>query len=359
MQEALDNLNHIFREEHPLIWPLILLFSGVATFLLKTVLNAISSRLKRLADQTSFHWDDILYHLLSRIRKAFIFAWTLYLLVQSFQSSQKGHKFLLTFVVIVSVYQVGLWGLYLIENWKERFLEKRMATDTSSVAVLSLLYAGIKTAFIITIVLLGLSNLGIDIGALIAGLGVGGIAVALAAQNILGDLLASLSIVLDRPFVIGDFITVGNDMGTVEKIGIKTTRVRSLSGEELIFSNKDLLENRVHNFKRMRERRVVQNFSVIYSTPATLLEQIPSWTREVIQQHSQLRFERCHFFKYGASALEYETVFWVTDPDYNLFMDLQQKVLIELLQRFERVNVKLGCQALFLGGKRQETGPGT
>ncbi|MBX9767183.1 MAG: mechanosensitive ion channel family protein [Bdellovibrionales bacterium] len=341
MEEVVQKLDQIFREQHALMWPILAGIAVITTWILKAVLSSLSKRVKKFSASTDSQWDDALAYVLSEVHSGFVFFWVLFLLVNTFQTSEKSQKSLQFFVVAFSVYQIGLVGLYLIRNWREAFLKKRVATDASSASVLGLLFAGIQTAFVLTIILVGLSNLGVDIGALIAGLGVGGIAVALAAQNILGDLLASLSIVLDQPFVIGDFIVVGQDKGTVERIGIKTTRLRSLSGEELIFSNKDLLENRVRNFKRMRERRVVLNFSVIYSTSPGELEKIPKFIQDIVQKYSLLRFERCHFVRYGASALEFEAVFWVTDPDNNLFMDLQQKVLIDMLRAFEREGVKL------------------
>src|SRR5690606_19671212 len=142
---------------------------------------------------------------------------------------------------------------------------------------LGLIYVTVRVLFVVVLILIGLSNMGVDVAALVAGLGIGGIAIALAAQNVLGDLLASLSIVLDKPFTIGDFIVAGSEMGTVENIGVKTTRIRSLSGEELVFSNKDLLESRVRNYKRMWQRRVEQKFSVVHATDVEKLAQIPVW----------------------------------------------------------------------------------
>jgi small-conductance mechanosensitive channel len=150
-------------------------------------------------------------------------------------------------------------------------------------------------------------NLGIDVTAMVAGLGVGGIAVALAVQNILGDLFASLSIIIDKPFVVGDFIIVGGEfMGTVEHIGIKTTRVRSLGGEQIIFSNNDLLQSRVRNYKRMYERRVVFGFRVLYQTTAEQLERIPEIVKKIIEGLDKVRFDRAHFFKFGDSSLDFE-----------------------------------------------------
>jgi small-conductance mechanosensitive channel len=153
-------------------------------------------------------------------------------------------------------------------------------------------------------------------------------------------LLASLSIVFDKPFVIGDLIYVGNEKGTVEHIGIKTTRVRSLSGEELIFSNKDLLESRIQNFKRMSERRGVLNIGVTYSTPADKLEMIPIWIRAIVENINNLRFERCHFSNYGNSSLDFEIVFWVMDPEFQIYMDLKQALLIGIFKKFQLENIE-------------------
>ncbi len=172
-----------------------------------------------------------------------------------------------------------------------------------------------------------------------AGLGVTGIAVALALQNILGDLFASLSIVLDKPFVVGDYIVVDTLQGTVERIGLKTTRVRSLSGEQIVFSNADLLKSRLRNFKRMQERRVAFTFGVTYQTPEALLTRIPGIVREVITPLPSTRFDRAHFQSFGEYALLFEVVYFVTTPDYALFMDIQQAINLGLLGRFRQEGI--------------------
>jgi small-conductance mechanosensitive channel len=163
---------------------------------------------------------------------------------------------------------------------------------------------------------------------------VGGIAVALAAQNILGDLFSSMSIVLDKPFVLGDFIIVGDLMGTVEKIGLKTTRIKSLSGEQLVFSNSDLLNSRIRNFKRMQERRAVFSIGVTYETPYEKLQTIPATIREVIESQELARFDRAHFASYGDFALVFEIVYYMKRPEYDLYMDTQQAINLELFRRF-------------------------
>jgi small-conductance mechanosensitive channel len=188
--------------------------------------------------------------------------------------------------------------------------------------------------------LIALDNLGVNVSALIAGLGVGGIAVALAMQNILGDLFASFSIVLDKPFVIGDFIIVDNFLGTIEHIGLKTTRVRSLSGEQLIFSNTDLLKTRIRNYKRMYERRIVFSIGVVYQTSHEKLTKIPKIIKNIINKQEQTRFDRAHFKEYGPYSLNFEIVYWIEIPDYNIYMEIQQAINLEIFKQFEKEDIE-------------------
>jgi len=208
----------------------------------------------------------------------------------------------------------------------------------------------------ILIVLLALQNANVDVTSLIAGLGIGGIAIALALQNILGDLFASLTISLDKPFVIGDFIIVGTEMGTVEHIGLKTTRVRSLSGEQLVFGNADLLSSRIRNYKRMSDRRVVLAFGVVYATSPQQLELVNSIVRRAIEQQANVRFDRCHFCKFGSSSLEFEAVYYINSADYNKYMDTQQSVLLSVARTFADDNIEFAfpTQTLYLSRVRDE-----
>jgi small-conductance mechanosensitive channel len=159
------------------------------------------------------------------------------------------------------------------------------------------------------------------------------VAVALAVQNILGDLFASLSIALDKPFVIGDFIVVDGIAGTVEYVGLKTTRVRSLEGQQVVFANSGLLGSRIHNYKRLYERRVLFGFGVLYSTPPDTLAAIPDWVRDIVQAQPGARFDRAHFKGFGDSSLNFEVVYFVLDPDYNRYMDIQQAINLALVRR--------------------------
>ncbi|HEX6158640.1 MAG TPA: mechanosensitive ion channel family protein, partial [Thermoanaerobaculia bacterium] len=186
-----------------------------------------------------------------------------------------------------------------------------------------------------------LANLNVEVTPLIASLGIGGVAVALALQNILGDLFASLSIVIDKPFVPGDFIVIGSESGRVEHIGLKTTRLRSPGGEELIIGNGDLLKARVHNMKRMTERRTLLRFAVAHGTPPETLERIPLLIRAAVEKHERARFDRAHLLTLGGKGLEFEAVWWVTGPEYALAADIQQAVNLDLLRGFAAEGVEL------------------
>ena len=186
-------------------------------------------------------------------------------------------------------------------------------------------------------------NLGYDVTTMIAGLGVGGIAIALAAQNILGDLFNYFVIFFDRPFEIGDFIIVDDKMGSVEYIGIKTTRLKSLSGEQLVFANSDLTGSRIHNYKRMQRRRIVFKLGVVYQTPLEQVRQIPEVLRQAVEAQNEteetLLFDRAHFASYGESGLNFEVVYNVLSADYNKYMDVQQAINFRIYEAFERMGV--------------------
>ena len=180
-----------------------------------------------------------------------------------------------------------------------------------------------------------------------------GIAIALAVQNILGDIFCSLSIILDKPFELGDFIIVGDLMGTIEHIGIKTTRLRSLSGEQLVFSNSDLVGSRIRNYKRMWQRRIVFEFGVTYQTPAAKVERIPGIVAEILGGQDRARLDRAHFKSYGNSALIFEVVYYVLEPDYNVYMDVQQAINLALMHRFEAEGIEFAYPTQTLYVHRQ------
>lgn len=237
--------------------------------------------------------------------------------------------------MIAILLQLGLWLSAGVAESIQIKRKRQLEESPDGVAAMDIL-SFITRVTIWSIVLLAvLDNLGVNITTMIAGLGVGGIAVALAAQNILGDLFASLSIVLDKPFVVGDFLVIGDFLGSVEKVGIRTTRLRSLSGEQLVFSNNDLLNSRIRNYGRMYERRVLFSLGVTYQTPADKLREIPGLLREAVESQEQVRFDRAHFQKYGDFALVFEVVYYVLTADYNEYMDKQQAINLKIYDEFE------------------------
>jgi small-conductance mechanosensitive channel len=253
-------------------------------------------------------------------------------------------RFVQVLVVVMVAIQAALYGAVLVDFAVSEFIRRHKSGNDATDASLATTMGAVRFLGLVilyaAVALLALDNLNIDVTAMIAGLGVGGIAVALAVQNILGDLFGSLSIVLDKPFVVGDFIIVGDKMGTVEKIGLKTTRVRALSGEQLIFSNMDLLGSRIQNYKRMNERRIVFSFRVEYGTPAEQLERIPVIVRQAIESQQRTRFDRAHFQKFGDFSLDFEAVYYMLVPDYNAFMDVQQAVNLEIYRRLQSDGVR-------------------
>ncbi len=200
-----------------------------------------------------------------------------------------------------------------------------------------------------------MDNLGFDVTALIAGLGIGGIAIALAAQNILGDLFNYFVIFFDRPFEVGDFIIVDDKMGTIEYIGLKTTRIRSLSGEQLVIGNANLTASRIHNYKRLARRRAVFTLDVEYGTPAEKLREIPALVRSIIEQQKLTVFDRSHFKAFGASSLQFETVYYIDHPDMGRFMDIQQAINLAIYDAFKQRGIKFAipAQSVFLNPNEQ------
>lgn len=309
-------------------------------------------RLKGMAQRTSTVADDVAVDVIVKTRQWLIFLVTIYIGSRSLELPERTDMFLRGVATVGAFLQAGLWFAALMDFFVNRSRDRAVAENpgaATSLAALSFLGRVVMWA---ALLLLTLANLGIDVTALVAGLGVGGIAVALAVQNILGDLFASLSIVIDKPFVIGDFIIVDEYMGTVEHVGLKTTRVRSLSGEQLVFSNGDLLKARLRNYKRMQERRAVFAFGVLYQTPAAQLARIPGIVRGIVESQPLARFDRAHFKSFGESSLDFEIVYWMRDPDYNQYMDAQQAINLAIVSAFEAEGVGFAypTRSLFIEG---------
>ena len=313
-------------------------FVGVtgALLLLRSV---VVRRLGALAARTATHADDVVVGVLQRTRYFFIVALGIAAASLSLDRPDRVREYVGLATRLAVLMQVGLWANEAIDLWIHRVARRKAATDLASVTTINAL--GILTRLVLwtLVFLMALKTFGIDVTALITGLGIAGIAVALAVQNVLGDLLASLSIVLDKPFVVGDTINVDTHTGTVEEIGLKTTRMRSISGEQLVFPNADLLKSRIRNFKRMTERRVLLQVGVEYGTHPDTVAAIPGVIREIIEAESETRFDRAHFHRFGASSLDFEAVYFILSADYALFMDVQQRVNLALMRRFAAMDV--------------------
>jgi small-conductance mechanosensitive channel len=280
---------------------------------------------------------EIPMQVLSRTTLLFLVAVSLYLALHSLETGEALKKVINSVITIIGFVQFGLWAAAAVHAWIDR--RRTRAEDRAVVGSLSIISFLAGVVIWALVLLATLDNLGVNITALVAGLGIGGVAVALALQNVLGDLFASLSIALDRPFVVGDFLALDTFLGSVEYIGIKTTRLRSLDGEQIILSNGDILKSRVRNYGRMVERRVQFATRASYTTPVEIIEQIPPIIRAAIEEQKNTRFDRSHFLRHGDSALEFETVYYVLTADYNQFMDIQQAINLRIHRKFQELGV--------------------
>ena len=247
--------------------------------------------------------------------------------------------------IAISILQIGFWLSAALTKWANDVAAARLSTDQGGgVTSISVLRVALIVVLWILVVLILLDNLGVDVMTLIAGLGVGGIAIALAVQGILADLVASVVIVLDKPFVIGDQISVGKMSGTVESIGLKTTRVRSSTGEEIVFSHSDLIGSRIRNFRTQRHRKVEFTVGVPYTIEPSVLAELPALIAHIIEANGedQVTFERSHVAAYGDATINIETVYLVLSPDHQRFMDIHQRVLLAVHGAFAERQLELG-----------------
>lgn len=329
----------------------------VATLVvLKLLRGLLVWRLAKLAEKTATRIDDFLVDVLRKTRRFIVLILSLYAGAQFLRFPASVNVILDIVLIITVLLQVGFWGNAIITFWVGHIVRSRITTDGASATTITALGFLGKIILWSVVLLVALDNVGVNITGLAAGVGIGGIAIALAVQSILGDLFASLSIVLDKPFVIGDFIIVDQYLGTVEHIGLKTTRVRSLSGEQVIFSNADLLKSRIRNYKRMFERRVVFSVGITYQTPRDKVKLASTILKESIEHQPVARFDRAHFKEFGDSALVYEAVYYVKSPEFNVYMDTQQAVNLEIMERFEQEGIQFAHPTRTLFIQRSEDG---
>lgn len=314
----------------------------LALIVLKAFKMILLAKIKKLAKGTKTHYDDLVINMIDSVGWSFYFFFALYFALKFINVPTIVESISYYLLLIVGIYYVvrGFQGL--IDYGFNRILEKRtVETDKPIDPTMINLFKKIsKIALWGLAVIILLQNLGYNISTLVAGLGIGGLAIAFAIQNILGDIFASFTIYFDKPFEIGDFIIVGKDMGTIKKIGIKSTRIQTLEGQELVVSNKELTNTRINNYKKMEKRRIVFNFGVLYETSSEKLKKIPKIVKEIINKGEKTELDRVHFNKFGDFSLNFEVVYYLDSADYNEYMDKQQEINLALKEEFEKEGIE-------------------
>lgn len=333
-------------------WVTALAAAVLLFFIIWIVKAVLARRFAAMAEKRDeFGVSGFLAEMLTRTKLFLIAVLALCFGTRALYVTESANEWIGMVAIFAFMIQLGIWGNAGINFWFARYKKAHLEKDASRVSTVgAMIFIGRVVLFSI-ILLLALDNVpGVEVDTLLASLGVGGIAVALAVQNVLADLFASLSISLDKPFVIGDFIIVDNYLGSIEHVGLKTTRIRSLSGEQLVFANNDLLNSRIRNYKRMLERRAVFTIGVVYQTPPEKLRKIPPMIREIIESQEKTRFDRAHFKEFGNFSLNFEIVYYILAPDYNIYMDIQQAINLTIYERFEEEGIEFAypTQTLFV-----------
>jgi len=327
-------------------WTVALVIFLVTFTVLPIIKGFISARRRKwIADGRGQLPDaiELVGQLTERTSRLFLWAVAVYFASRSLTFQPRVERVFTIVIVTLFWMQVGFWGMRAVRFLIHRRGRRSDALETVLTGSMDIIVFVAGIIVWAMVFLLALDNLGVQIKPLLAGLGIGGIAVALAVQTVLGDVLASVSIALDKPFVVGDFLAVDDYQGTVEHIGVKSTRLRSISGEQIIVSNTDILKARVRNYGRMRERRAVFQLGVHYDTPAEQLAVIPAEIKKIIESQANVRFDRCHFLSYGDTALQFETVYIVLRADFNSYADVQQRINIAILEKLREMNVKFAA----------------
>jgi small-conductance mechanosensitive channel len=328
----------------------IFILAVLITMIFKKI---ILKKLREWAKKTETTVDDFLIGVIEKGLVPLLYLGAFYLAIKTLTLQPNVERIIdVAAVIIMTLFIIRMITTFL-RYLLNSFIRKKAEAEEDALRKQKQI-RGITTIVNFLIWVLGfvflLDNLGFEISAVIAGLGIGGIAIALAAQAILGDLFSYFVIFFDRPFEIGDFIIVGEKKGNVEYIGIKTTRIRSLSGEQLVFSNTELTNSIIHNYKRMERRRVLFRLGVIYETPGSQLAEIPAIVKGIIEEQPDVAFDRAHFASYGNFSLDFEFVYYVLSSDYNKYMDTQQVINLKIYQEFERRGIVFAypTQTLYL-----------
>ncbi|WP_312198827.1 mechanosensitive ion channel family protein [Anaerospora hongkongensis] len=350
-------LNQLFFQNSVYSYLTALLVFTVAVFTVKLFDRAVLNRLKIWAETATSKLDIYLFQTLEKTLLPALYFGSFYVAVRSLTLPALLNRSIdIIGIIIVTIagirFIITMVEYTLLFSIKSKDLNDREHIIKAIIPFLRIALWGIGLVFL-------LDNLGFQISTVIAGLGIGGIAVALAAQAMLRDLFSYVAIVFDRPFELGDFITIDGHMGTIEHIGIKTTRIRSLGGEQLIFSNSDLTNSRIQNLKRMETRRIVFKFRIHYQTSSQQLREIPLIVKQIIESIAETRFDRAHFSSLGESALQFDVVYYVLGSDYTLYMNIQQEINLKLKEALEERNIKFAYPAQTIYLEKPESYPGS
>jgi small-conductance mechanosensitive channel len=328
----------------------------LAWLIIKIVKKIVFKRIEKFTGKTTNKYDDFLTGIIEKFIVPWLYIFANYSIIQQLNLHPRLDRVLDAAMAFVTMYFVVRLINFMIQLLITSHMRRRGETE-ERIKHLSGMLIVVK-AFVWVIGLLTLArNFGFDVSTLLASLGVGGIAIALASQAILGDLFSYLVIFFDKPFEIGDAVTLSSDVsGTIEYIGIKTTRIRSVSGEQLVISNTNMTNATIRNWKRMEQRRVAFKLGVVYRTSYKQLQQIPSLVKAIVLEQQNVRFDRAHLQEYGNYSINFEIVYFITDPDYNLFMDTHQAVLFRIHEEFSKSGIEFAMptQTLFIGGFQEE-----
>jgi small-conductance mechanosensitive channel len=310
------------------------------TYLVLSILQRlIRDRVGKWAAKTETEWDDLLVELISRTRWYFFAMLSVEAAARLIPLTSGASAVLHAAMFITTLLQTGIWGNGVIAFLADRYTRAKTSGDVAAKATVYAIGYGARIGLWALLVVTGLDFFGVQIRALLAGLGIGGIAVALAAQNVLGDLFAAVAIVLDRPFVVGDSIAMDGAEGDVEQIGLKTTRIRSVNGEQIVIANADLLRSRIRNYGRMQQRRSAFSLDIERNTHADAIGKIPGIIKQIVEAQPNTRFERCHFLAFTESGLRVDVVYFVLQREYKKYADIQQAINLEILRRFAAENI--------------------
>lgn len=331
-------------------WNSAILWFAITIIGLKIFERYIVTTLRKWAEKTKTEFDDIIIDILQST------GWPLYITAGAYVGSRflsltPGYEKIITSGTLVVTFFYIIQGLQKLADYLiDTTLAKSKNKGFDDPMIKRVFGWTARGAIYGTAVILILQNLGFQITALLGGLGIGGLAIAFALQNILGDIFSYFTIYFDKPFEIGDFIIVGNDMGTIEKIGLKSTRLRALSGEQLIISNQELTNARINNFKRLKQRRAVFTVGITYETPASKVKKIPEYIKAILEKQKEVEIDRVHFKAFGDSSLDFETVYFFNSDDYIKYMDTQQNINIAILEKFiaEKIDLAYPTRTVYI-----------